>query len=288
MLKVSGDILGYELIDSSGGQRLERVGKYILIRPDPQVIWRTDKTNPLWSTPDAVYKRSKSGGGRWIFTKEIKEQIVKYKNLSFLVKPTNFKHLGLFAEQSPNWDFYFKTIKRADKKVKLLNLFAYTGAATVAAAAAGAEVCHVDASKGMVKWAKKNARLSFADDKPIRFIVDDCEKFVRREIRRNKKYDAIILDPPSYGRGPFKELWKLEDKLYSFLNLLPKILTDSPLFVLLNSYTGSIGGSTMETMLKIVFKDMFVRYESYDLGIWDKTNQTALPCSNTALGLNPI
>ena len=232
----------YEVIDTSNGEKLERWGQYILLRPDPQVLWDTPKKNPAWKKLNAHYHRSKKGGGEWEFFDLPNEWSIHYdlpigEQLTFNLKPFSFKHTGLFPEQATNWDWFSKKIKEADRPVKVLNLFAYTGGATLAAAAAGASVTHVDASKGMVGWAKENAVSSGLADAPIRWIVDDCVKFVEREIRRGNHYDAIIMDPPSYGRGPKGEIWKIEEAVYPLIKLCAQLLTDKPLFFLVNSYT---------------------------------------------------
>ena len=242
---ISSDWKDYELIDASDGERLERWGAYILIRPDPQVIWHGAKTSPLWKKADASYKRSKSGGGAWQESRVPESWTIGYRDLRFLIKPMGFKHTGIFPEQAANWDWIAEKIKAADRKVKVLNLFAYTGGATVAAAAAGASVCHVDAAKGMVAQAKENARLSGLADAPIRYIVDDCKKFVEREIRRGNTYDGIIMDPPSYGRGPSGEVWKIEECVDEFVALAAKLLSGKPLFFLINSYTTGLSPLAM-------------------------------------------
>ena len=235
----------YEVLDTSAGEKLERWGKYILVRPDPQVIWNTPKDDPLWRKYDARYARSSTGGGKWQNLRLPAQWQVRYKELTFQVKPMNFKHTGVFPEQAANWDFMMETIRRAGRPIRVLNLFAYTGGATIACAAAGASVCHVDAAKGMVLWAKENAKASGLEDRPIRWIVDDCAKFVEREIRRGKTYDAIIMDPPSYGRGPSGEVWKLEENLYPFVELVSRVLSDDPLFFIINSYTTGLAPSVM-------------------------------------------
>ena len=227
----------FELIDCSRGEKLERWGRHILVRPDPQAIWDTPRTNPGWTRCNARYSRSSTGGGSWEKDKLPESWQVRYGDLTFNVKPMNFKHTGLFPEQAVNWDYLRQKISGAGRPVSVLNLFAYTGGATVACAAAGATVCHVDAAKGMVAWAKDNLRASGLEDKPVRWIVDDCIKFVEREIRRGHRYDAIIMDPPSYGRGPSGEVWKLEESLFPFVSLCAGVLSDDPLFVLVNSYT---------------------------------------------------
>ena len=228
----------YELIDTSAGERLERWGDVILIRPDPQIIWNTPKTNPLWRNAHARYHRSNTGGGHWQEHQKMPAVwSIRYKEMTFNLKPMGFKHTGIFPEQAVNWDFAMNKIKEAKRPVKVLNLFGYTGAASLACASAGAEVCHVDASKGMVAWAKENAVSSGLADKPIRWLVDDCVKFVQREQRRGNTYDGIIMDPPSYGRGPGGEVWKLEEQLYHLVELCLPILSKQPLFFILNSYT---------------------------------------------------
>lgn len=236
----------YELIDASDGERLERWGKYILIRPDPQVIWRGAKASPLWKRADASYKRSTGGGGAWQESRVPQTWTIGYRDLTFLIKPMGFKHTGIFPEQAANWDWITEKIKGAARSVKVLNLFAYTGGATVAAAKAGASVCHVDAARGMVTQAKENARLSGLAEAPIRYIVDDCKKFVEREIRRGNTYDGIIMDPPSYGRGPSGEVWKIEECVDEFVMLAAKLLSDDPLFVLINSYTTGLSPLAMQ------------------------------------------
>mgnify|MGYP000767818970 FL=1 len=228
----------YEVIDCSDGEKLERWDKYTLLRPDPQVLWSTPKKNPAWNKLNGHYHRSNKGGGEWEFFSLPKQWTINYRDLTFNLKPFSFKHTGLFPEQAVNWDWFSELIKNSPKKdIKVLNLFAYTGGATCAAAKAGAAVTHVDASKGMVTWAKENAASSGLADAPIRWIVDDCVKFVEREIRRGNKYDAIIMDPPSYGRGPKGEIWKIEEKIHPFIKLCSQLLCDKPLFFLVNSYT---------------------------------------------------
>ncbi len=269
----------FELIDCTGGEKLERWGEYILVRPDPQAIWETPKENPGWKAPSARYYRSASGGGRWDKKGLPESWKIKYGELTFNVKPMNFKHTGLFPEQAVNWDYAMERIRGAGRPISLLNLFAYTGAATVAAAAAGASVCHVDAAKGMVAWAKENAAASGLSDKPIRWIVDDCVKFVEREIRRGRKYDAIIMDPPSYGRGPSGEVWKLEEKLFSFVKLCSELISDDPLFVIINSYTTGLSPSTLTYIAETVFAKRFGgRAESAELGLPVTESGLALPC----------
>ena len=272
----------YEILDASRGRKLERFGDYILSRPDPQIIW--EGSDPaIWKKANAVYNRSASGGGSWDIKKLPEVWQINYKSLTLKLKPMSIKHTGIFPEQSVNWDFISKTVKEANRPIRVLNLFAYTGAATLAAASAGAEVCHVDASKGMVLWAKENAISSGLKDAPIRYIVDDCVKFVEREIRRGKKYDAIILDPPSYGRGPGGEVWKLEDQIYGFLTLLKGVLSDDPLFVLLNSYTAGLSAETMKTTLLSAFSPEYEgECDAGELLIPIKNSKLCLPCGSTA------
>lgn len=275
----------YELIDVSSGQRLERWGDQILVRPDPQIIWDTPKTDPRWTKFSAIYHRSNTGGGSWEYIKKLPESWqINYKNLKFNVKTMNFKHTGVFPEQAVNWDLFKNIIKESKRKIKVLNLFAYTGGATLACASAGAEVCHVDASKGMVSWARENAMISGLSNAPIRWIVDDCEKFVLREIRRGHKYDAIIMDPPSYGRGPNGEIWKLEDKLSNFLVLCNEILSENPLFLAINSYSIGISPSVMSCMLSIYIKSKYGGVvECDEIGIPVSEKNIVIPSGNTSL-----
>ena len=267
----------YELIDCSGGERLERWGEQILIRPDPQAIWNTPRRNPLWERADARYRRSSSGGGSWDKSGLPESWQVSYGELTFRVRPMNFKHTGLFPEQAANWDYLMDRIRGAGRPVSLLNLFGYTGAATVAAAKAGASVCHVDAAKGMVFWGKENAALNGISN--VRWIVDDCAKFVEREIRRGHTYDAVIMDPPSYGRGPGGEVWKLEENLWDFVSLCAGVLSDAPLFVLINSYTTGLSASTVGYVADSVFTRKFGgRSESQELGLPVTDSGLALPC----------
>ncbi len=272
----------YTVIDTSSGEKLERWGKYSLIRPDPQVIWRTEKRNILWQRADASYKRSKSGGGAWNDNKLPEAWVISYGDLRFRIKPMGFKHTGLFPEQATNWDWCRSLIEGAGRPIRVLNLFAYTGGATVACAKAGASVVHVDASKGMVQAAKDNAQLSGLADAPIRYIVDDCKKFIEREIRRGNTYDGIIMDPPSYGRGPTGEVWKIEESIDDFVALTSKVLSDRPLFFLLNSYTTGLSASTMkyivETRLLSKFKG---KSEADELGLPVKDTGLALPCGSS-------
>ena len=272
----------YTIIDTSSGEKLEMWGKYSLVRPDPQVIWKTEKKHPLWTRADASYKRSRSGGGAWNENRLPESWNIKYKDLTFLIKPTGFKHTGLFPEQAVNWDWFRALIENAGRPIKVLNLFAYTGGATVAAAKAGASVCHVDASKGMVQCAKENARLSGLADAPIRYIVDDCKKFIEREIRRGNKYDGIIMDPPSYGRGPTGEVWKIEESIDDFVSLVSEVLSEKPLFFLLNSYTTGLSASTMKYITDSRLLTKFNgKSEADELGIPVKESGLALPCGSS-------
>ena len=269
----------YELLDASDGERLERWGKYILIRPDPQIIWKGVAKHPAWKKADGIYRRSTNGGGGWIKQKTPEYWDINYGELKFRLKPMGFKHTGLFPEQAANWDWFSQLIKKAGRPIKVLNLFAYTGGATVAAAKAGAQVVHVDASKGMVAMAKENAALSGLENAPIRYIVDDCKKFVEREIRRGNKYDGIIMDPPSYGRGPGGEVWKLEDSIDEFVGLASQILSDEPLFFLINSYTTGLSPMTMNYILDLKVKSRFGgKTESDELGLRVTQSGSFLPC----------
>ena len=272
----------YEVIDTSDGDKLERWGKYTLVRPDPQVIWKTEKKNKLWRTADASYTRSRSGGGSWSENRLPESWNITYGELRFLIKPMGFKHTGLFPEQAANWDWFSELIKNAGRPIKVLNLFAYTGGATVASASAGAAVCHVDASRGMVQQAKENARLSGLEAAPIRYIVDDCKKFIEREIRRGNKYDGIIMDPPSYGRGPTGEVWKIEENIDDFVMLTEKVLSDNPLFFLLNSYTTGLSASTMKyiTNIRLLTKFSGKSYAD-ELGLPVKDTGLELPCGSS-------
>lgn len=274
----------FEVLDASGGEKLERWGQTLLIRPDPQVIWNTPK-GPEWHKANAHYMRSATGGGRWEIRHLPKEEWqISYGDLRFHIRPTGFKHTGLFPEQAANWDFARQQIVAVGRPVKVLNLFAYTGGATLACAAAGAAVCHVDASKGMVQWARDNAALSSLSDKPIRWIVDDCIKFVEREIRRGSLYDAIIMDPPSYGRGPGGEVWKLEDNVYSLVELCAKALVEKPLFFIINSYTTGLSPSVMEYILGVtVARQKGGRVSSSEIGLPVTASGYNLPCGATAI-----
>ena len=269
----------YEVIDTSKGEKLERWGKYILVRPDPQVIWNTDRTNKGWKKPNAHYHRSVKGGGEWEFIDLPEQWTIKYDELTFNLKPFSFKHTGLFPEQAANWDWFGAQIRAAGRPIKVLNLFAYTGGATLAAAKAGANVTHVDASKGMVAWARENARSSGLENAPIRWLVDDCVKFVEREIRRGNKYDAIIMDPPSYGRGPKGEIWKIEESIFPFIELCSQILADNPLFLLVNSYTTGLQPAVLSYMINtVVVKKFGGSVESDEIGLPVTQSGLILPC----------
>ena len=269
----------YEVIDTSCGEKLERWGRYILLRPDPQVIWKTEKTVPEWNRLNGHYHRSSKGGGEWEFFKLPEEWIISYRELNFRLKPFSFKHTGLFPEQAVNWDWCSERIREAGRPVKVLNLFAYTGGATLAAASAGASVTHVDASKGMVTWAKENAAASHLEDAPVRWLVDDCVKFVEREIRRGNKYDGIIMDPPSYGRGPKGEIWKIEESIYPFVELAAQLLSDDALFFLINSYTTGLQPAVLSYMLSTVIqKKRGGEVQSSEIGLPVSSNGLVLPC----------
>ncbi len=275
----------YRIVDTACGEKLEYWGKHILIRPDPQIIWQTDKTHPLWKKADGHYHRSSKGGGEWEFLKKLPQDWqIAYKDLRFVIRPTGFKHTGLFPEQAVNWDHFTDLIQSTNRPIKVLNLFSYTGGATLACAAAGASVCHVDASKGMVSWAKENAAASGLSGRPIRWIVDDCEKFVAREIRRGNKYDAIIMDPPSYGRGPGGEVWQLEEHVYRLVALCSQVLCDKPLFFALNSYTTGLSPSVMQYLLGVTIGQKFGGVVTADeIGLPVEHTGYALPCGSTAL-----
>jgi len=269
----------YELLDCSDGERLERWGKYILIRPDPQVIWKNCRVSRDWNRADARYFRSSHGGGEWSRNRLPEKWNISYKSLNFAIKPMGFKHTGLFPEQAVNWDWFSEIIRQSGRKIKVLNLFAYTGGATVAAAKAGAEVCHVDASRGMVATAKENAVLSGLADAPVRYIVDDCFKFCEREKRRGNRYDAVIMDPPSYGRGPNGEKWTLEENIDSFVDLAASLLSDEPLFFLLNSYTTGLSPSAMGYLLEKNLKSLIGgSVVSDEIGLPVSSTGSALPC----------
>ncbi len=278
----------YELIDAADGNRLERWGDTILVRPDPQVVWKTGQTSPLWSRANAVYHRSSQGGGRWEYRRRMPEKWkIAYRDLTLVVSPTGFKHTGVFPEQAVNWDWYADVIQRASaagREIQVLNLFGYTGGATLACSAAGARVCHVDASKGMVAWGRENAAASGLDGRPIRWIVDDCAKFVAREIRRGVRYDGIIMDPPSYGRGPGGEVWKLEDSIDGLIELCAGVLSERPLFVAVNSYTTGLSPSVMEYILRERVGRRWGGTTSCDeIGLPVTATGGVVPCGATAL-----
>lgn len=286
---IADNLKDYEVIDTSAGEKLERWSEYILVRPDPQVLWNTSQKDPRWKKPNGHYHRSSKGGGEWEFFKLPQEWSIPYNgknhlNLIFHLKPFSFKHTGLFPEQAVNWDWFSSIIKETlqqnpARTIKVLNLFAYTGGATLSAAAAGAHVTHVDASKGMVGWAKENAASSGLAEVPIRWLVDDCVKFVEREIRRGNTYDAVIMDPPSYGRGPKGEIWKIEDNVYPFIELTTKVLTKKPLFFLINSYTTGLQPAVLTYMLETVLTSKFGgRVESSEIGLPVSSNGLVLPC----------
>lgn len=269
----------YEVLDTSTGEKLERWGDYILVRPDPQVIWKTPHGHTGWKKKNGHYHRSQKGGGEWEFFQLPDEWSIGYRELTFQLKPFSFKHTGLFPEQAVNWDWCSDCIKKAGRPLKVLNLFAYTGGATLCAAKAGAAVTHVDASKGMVGWAKENAAASGLSDAPIRWLVDDCVKFVEREIRRGNTYDGIIMDPPSYGRGPKGEIWKIEDSIYPFLELTAKILSKDAIFFLINSYTTGLQPAVLSYMMNTVLTPKFGgRVEASEIGLPVSSNNLVLPC----------
>ena len=280
---VSDKWTDYSLIDASDGQKLERWGDFYLVRPDPQAIWSKKTEKKLWDNADAIYHRSKSGGGSWEYRNKFPEAWqIKYGELTFNVKPMGFKHTGIFPEQAANWDFIIEKIKFSNRPIKVLNLFAYTGGATVASAYAGASVVHVDASKGMVNWAKDNAASSGLSDAPIRYIVDDCVKFVEREIRRGNKYDVIIMDPPTYGRGPKGELWRFEDELFPLVSKCVTLLSDKPLLFIVNSYTTGISHTVVSNVLSYLIKSRFGgNIQSDELGLEMSSNSMFLPCGYT-------
>lgn len=287
----------YEVLDTSSGEKLERWGDYLLIRPDPQVIWNTEKKARGWRKCSGHYHRSTRGGGEWEFFDLPKQWQIRYRNLTFNLKPFSFKHTGLFPEQAVNWDWCSAKIRDEIKRrensgdldpetgmtrpVRILNLFAYTGGATLSAAAAGAQVTHVDASKGMVTWARENAESSGLSGRPIRWLVDDCTKFIEREIRRGHHYDGIIMDPPSYGRGPKGEIWKMEENIYPFLELCAKLLSDDAIFCLINSYTTGLAPSVLTYMLSVALEDRGGKIESSEIGLPVTSTGLVLPCGST-------
>ena len=276
---IADDWKDYQIIDCSEGEKLERWGNYILLRPDPQVLWNTPKKDPAWNKLNGHYHRSSKGGGEWEFMDLPEQWSIQYKELTFNLKPFAFKHTGLFPEQATNWDWFGNLIKNANREIKVLNLFAYTGGATLAAAKAGAKVTHVDASKGMVTWAKETAVSSGLGDAPIRWLVDDCVKFVERELRRGNRYDGIIMDPPSYGRGPKGEIWKLEEKIHPFIELTSELLSDNPLFYLVNSYTTGLAPAVLSYMISTeVVAKHGGKVEAQEIGLPVKTSGLVLPC----------
>lgn len=269
----------YEVLDTSQGEKLERWGKYILIRPDPQILWNTEKKQPGWKKPNGHYHRSSKGGGEWKFSHLPDEWTIHYKDLQFHLKPFKFKHTGLFPEQAVNWEWIEQKIRQSRRPLRVLNLFAYTGGATLAAAKAGAAVTHVDASKGMVGWARENAKASGLESAPVRWIVDDCIKFAERELRRQNHYDAIIMDPPSYGRGPKGEIWKIEEAVFPLVALCTKLLSDTPLFFLINSYTTGLAPSVLSYMLSsCVVPQCQGRVTADEIGLPVTASGLALPC----------
>ena len=279
---VSDQWQDFELIDCSKGEKLERWGEFYLVRPDPQAIWDTPRRNQHWNDRNGRYRRSETGGGSWDKGDLPEAWEIRYKELRFKVRPMNFKHTGLFPEQAANWDWAMDKIRKAGRDVSVLNLFGYTGAATVACLKAGASVCHVDAAKGMVAWGKENAAASGVSDAPVRWIVDDCAKFVEREIRRGRRYDAIIMDPPSYGRGPGGEVWKLEQNLWPFVSLCAGVLSDDPLFVIINSYTTGLAPSVLSYVTESIFTKKFGgRSDSQELALPVTDSGLYLPCGAT-------
>lgn len=277
---ITHDWQDYEVIDASGGEKLERWGDVVLRRPDPQAIWDSGQKDARWNTPHAHYLRSSSGGGEWDIKKQLPERwTIAFGDLQFYVRPTGFKHTGLFPEQAVNWQWMMDAITKANRPIRVLNLFAYTGGATVACSSAGADVCHVDSAKGMVQWAKENAALSGLQEKPIRYIVDDCLKFVQREQRRGNTYDAVIMDPPSYGRGPNGEVWKLEDELFGLVSECVKVLSQKPLFFLINSYTTGLQPLVLHNMLQLCVRNAFGgTIESAEVGLPVTRGGIILPC----------
>lgn len=272
----------YEVLDTSKGEKLERWGDYLLVRPDPQVIWNTPKDNLGWRKKNGHYHRSKKGGGEWEFFNLPQQWTINYGDLTFNLKPFSFKHTGLFPEQASNWDWFGDLIRKANRPIKVLNLFAYTGGATLAAASAGASVTHVDASKGMVTWAKENAASSNLSEAPIRWIVDDCIKFVEREIRRGNEYDAIIMDPPSYGRGPKGEIWKIEDAIHPLIKSCAKLLSKKPLFFLVNSYTTGLAPAVLTYMVATELKEFNGTVDAQEVGLPVTDTGLVLPCGASA------
>jgi 23S rRNA (cytosine1962-C5)-methyltransferase len=279
-MEMAQDWQDYELLDTGNGEKLERWGDVILRRPDPQIIWPLKTENAEWKQADGHYHRSSSGGGQWTYKRSLPDRWnISYGPLKFHIKPTSFKHTGLFPEQAVNWSWMMDKIRAAGRPIRVLNLFAYTGGATVAAASAGADVCHVDAAKGMVQWAKENAELSGLGSAPIRYITDDVFKFVQREERRGRQYEAIIMDPPSYGRGPNGEMWKLEENLFPFLESCLAILSDKPLFILVNSYTTGLSPTVLQNLLHLSIRRKFGgKLDCGEIGLPITRSGMALPC----------
>lgn len=283
-MKIANEWKDYKVLATGDGEKLENWNGVVLLRPDPQVIWHSKRELNKDKSINAWYHRSETGGGAWEYKKKTPEEwTVSYKNLKFSLKTMGFKHTGLFPEQAYNWDRMTDLIKNAGRPISVLNLFGYTGGATVACAAAGASVCHVDAAKNMVDRCKENVRISGLEDKPVRYIVDDCTKFVNREIRRGHKYDAIIMDPPSYGRGSNGEVWKLEENLYDFVALCKQVLSDKPLFVLINSYTTGLGATVLENILNLTLADFKGKAEAYELCLPTEENGVLLPCGTSGI-----
>lgn len=277
-MNLASDWNDYQILDMANGEKLEKWNNITLVRPDPQIIWKQKTYPEKWKKADAKYSRSNTGGGAWNYNKKLPSAWqVKYKDLVFNIKPMGFKHTGLFPEQAVNWDWMINKIKSTNKEIRVLNLFAYTGGATVACLSAGASVCHVDSSKGMVSWAKENVTSSGLQDRKVRYIVDDVVKFVNREIRRGNKYDAIIMDPPSYGRGTNGEVWKFEDNIYDLVELCSKVLTDKPLFFLINSYTTGISSMVLENILKLNIH-VKGKFSNGEIGIPMQNSNLVLPC----------
>lgn len=279
-MKLSNDWVDYEILDMADGKKLERWGKFILDRPDPQIVWKEKTNKELWNKANAIYHRSKKGGGYWENKTSVPSNWqIRYKDLTFNIKQMGFKHTGLFPEQAVNWEYMINKIKNSNRKIKVLNLFAYTGGATVACAYAGADVVHVDSSKGMVSWAKENIVSSNLEDRYVRFIVDDCIKFVQREIRRGNKYDAIVMDPPSFGRGANGEVWNIEESLFPLIKLCEEVLSDNPLFFLINSYTTGMSPTVLENILNITINRKYNGIvTSGEVGLPMKSSNLILPC----------
>lgn len=283
-MRYSEKLKDYELLDMANGEKLEKWGDYILIRPDPQIIWK-DKTNPkLWNNAHARYIRSNKGGGHWEILKKLPDSWkIKYDKLTFNIKTMGFKHTGLFPEQSVNWDYMIDKIKKSKRQIKVLNLFSYTGGATVACLSAGASVCHVDSSQGMTTWAKENVIASGLKDAPVRFIVDDVVKFVKREIRRGNKYDAIVMDPPSYGRGKNGEVWNIEEDLSPLIELCNELLSDNPLFMVVNTYTGGLSGTIISNVIRYNITKKITNLSFDEIGLKQKNSNIFLPCGITTI-----